>query len=278
VLARSNKLLKKVKESLNKQDINAELIFKQQNFASPLVLFIYYTLKLVNTPDSRSILNKLCAIASHIDGESISAEEVMTDVEVNSSTSLRAFFEKTSSNGKFDGIPAKGIEFLCDSLNYTQFVMDAFAAFDALNTTAGESELFPDYETDKGNWKRISDKIHHTHSENVPLHVFLQEMDMTPKSKEPSADYVRLQTVHTAKGMEFENVYVIGLVEDQFPTYFAIKNNSKNGGASMQEERRNCFVAITRTKRNLYLSYAKNYFGYSKQPSRFLKEMGLISQ
>jgi DNA helicase-2/ATP-dependent DNA helicase PcrA len=275
VLARSNKLLESAKNELKARDINAEIISKQQDFASSLVLFVYYILKLVNTPDSRSILNKLCAVASHIDGNSISAEEVTADAKVKSVTPLRAFFEKIPSNGKFDGIPDEGIKFLCDSLNYTQFVKKAFKAFDALNTTSAGSELFPDYESDKKNWDRISEKIRRDHSENVSLHVFLQEMDMTPKSKEPSADCVRLQTVHTAKGVEFKNVYIIGLVEEQFPTYFAINSNAKNRDAAMQEERRNCFVAITRTEENLYLSYAKNYFGHPKCPSRFLREMGL---
>ena len=48
--------------------------------------------------------------------------------------------------------------------------------------------------------------------------------------------------------------------------------------SSIQEERRNCFVAITRSSRNLYLSYAKKYFGWNKKPSRFLREMGLINE
>ena len=85
-------------------------------------------------------------------------------------------------------------------------------------------------------------------------------------------DCIRLQTVHTAKGVEFSNVFVIGLAEDQFPTYYAIKK----GETAIQEERRNCFVAITRSSKNLYLSYAHNYFGWKKQPSRFLREMGLL--
>jgi len=84
---------------------------------------------------------------------------------------------------------------------------------------------------------------------------------------------VRLQTIHTAKGTEFENVFIIGLAEELFPTYFAIKK----GEIAIEEERRNCFVAITRSSRNLYLSYARNYFGWSKRPSRFLNEMGLLN-
>ena len=97
-------------------------------------------------------------------------------------------------------------------------------------------------------------------------------MDLSPKVKALPRDCVRLQTVHTAKGMESENVFIIGLVEDHFPTYFSIRN----GDSAIQEERRNCFVAITRSSGNLYLSYSRQYFDWSKEPSRFLREMGLI--
>ncbi len=83
---------------------------------------------------------------------------------------------------------------------------------------------------------------------------------------------VRLQTVHTAKGVELNNVFVIGLAEDQLPIYFAIKN----GDTVIQEERRDCFVAITMSSQNLYLSYAANYLGRNTGPPRFLKEMGLL--
>jgi len=125
---------------------------------------------------------------------------------------------------------------------------------------------------DKKNWLRIAHDIRRSHGKTVSLHIFLQEMDLSPKAKALSRDCVRLQTVHTAKGVEFDNVFVIGLAEEQFPTYFAIKK----GEIAIREERRNCFVAITRSSQNLYLSYAQSYFGWSKRPSRFLNEMGLL--
>jgi DNA helicase-2/ATP-dependent DNA helicase PcrA len=74
--------------------------------------------------------------------------------------------------------------------------------------------------------------------------------------------------------MEFDHVYLIGLVEDQLPSWAAIKKGEKS--REMQEERRNCFVAITRTQETLTLTYSKKVFGWSKGPSRFLKEMGLL--
>ena len=72
--------------------------------------------------------------------------------------------------------------------------------------------------------------------------------------------------------MEFKHVYLIGLVEDELPGYYARKKGDQSD--EMREERRNCFVAITRAEESLTLTFSGRYFGYAKQPSRFLNEMG----
>ncbi|HDH16015.1 MAG TPA: ATP-dependent helicase [Gammaproteobacteria bacterium] len=272
VIARSNKLLSQVKVAFDAQGINADIVSKHQDFSCPLVLTIYYCLKLANSPDSRSVLNKLCSVVTQINGITLSAEDVFAKSSVEEITTLRAFFVLASESNILRQFCDDSQRTLCDSMNYLSFIEQSFDFFNALNIQDEGEDLYPDYSDDKNNWHRISSDILREHGSSVNLHVFLQEMDLTPKSKPLAKDCVRLQTVHTAKGMEFDNVFIVGLAEDQFPTYFAIKN----GGRAIEEERRNCFVAITRSSRNLYLSYARNYFGWAKQPSRFLKEMGLV--
>jgi DNA helicase-2/ATP-dependent DNA helicase PcrA len=75
--------------------------------------------------------------------------------------------------------------------------------------------------------------------------------------------------------MAFHHVYLIGLVEDQLPSWAAVRKGDDS--REMQEERRNCFVAITRTQETLTLTHSLELFGWQKQPSRFLSEMGLLS-
>jgi DNA helicase-2/ATP-dependent DNA helicase PcrA len=70
-------------------------------------------------------------------------------------------------------------------------------------------------------------------------------------SGQASKDGVALLTVHSAKGLEFEVVFVMGMAEGVFPDYRA------KTAKAMQEERRNAFVAVTRSKRLLYLTYPK---------------------
>ena len=95
------------------------------------------------------------------------------------------------------------------------------------------------------------------------------------RSKEPTPEpgTVALMTVHGAKGREFDIVYVIGLAEDIMPSYQSRQKGDDS--PEMEEERRNCFVAITRAKESLILSRAERYRGWQKQPSRFLVEMEL---
>jgi DNA helicase II / ATP-dependent DNA helicase PcrA len=67
-------------------------------------------------------------------------------------------------------------------------------------------------------------------------------------------------------------VYVVGMAESVFSSFQSV--NKGPTSPEMEEERRSCFVAVTRTKKKLVLSRAAKYCGWSKAPSRFLAEMG----
>jgi DNA helicase-2/ATP-dependent DNA helicase PcrA len=83
---------------------------------------------------------------------------------------------------------------------------------------------------------------------------------------------VTLMTVHAAKGLEFKNVFVVGMEENLFPSGMCAASPS-----GLEEERRLLYVAITRAEEHCFLSYAKSRFRYGKTefgvPSRFLKEI-----
>ena len=83
---------------------------------------------------------------------------------------------------------------------------------------------------------------------------------------------VTLMTIHSAKGLEFPNVFVVGLEENLFPSPL-----SSASYRALEEERRLFYVAVTRAEDHCYLSYAKSRFKYGKMefcnPSRFLKDI-----
>ncbi len=84
---------------------------------------------------------------------------------------------------------------------------------------------------------------------------------------------VNLMTLHAAKGLEFPNVFLCGMEEGLFPSAQSSYDDDK-----LEEERRLCYVGVTRAKKRLFLSYAKERMLYGRTepalPSRFLTEMG----
>ena len=93
-------------------------------------------------------------------------------------------------------------------------------------------------------------------------------------------NYVSLMTVHAAKGLEFKNVFVIGLNEGVFPAYKVLKLDKEDEeNFFLEEERRLAYVAFTRAKEKLFLSSSKEYIGDNKNgynaPSRFIDEADL---
>jgi DNA helicase-2/ATP-dependent DNA helicase PcrA len=105
---------------------------------------------------------------------------------------------------------------------------------------------------------------------------------------ETGPDMVRIMTVHAAKGLEFPHVFVVSLVDKRFPTIerdagielpeALTKEIIPEGDIHLEEERRLFYVAATRAKDGLYLTWADDYGGKtSKKPSRFLAELGFVS-
>lgn len=111
--------------------------------------------------------------------------------------------------------------------------------------------------------------------ERIDISDFLSEVALLTdqdNDKEEQANKVTLMTVHAAKGLEFRNVFVVGLEEDLFPSQM-----SKDSARALEEERRLFYVAITRAGENCILSYAKSRFRNGKTnvclPSRFLRDI-----
>jgi DNA helicase-2/ATP-dependent DNA helicase PcrA len=101
---------------------------------------------------------------------------------------------------------------------------------------------------------------------------FLEELSLKTHSEKGGSDAVRMMTLHHGKGLEFTVVFLVGMEEDLFPHV-----NSKENETAVQEERRLCYVGMTRAKDHLYLTHAKFrlLWGGSRmmKPSRFLSEI-----
>lgn len=133
-------------------------------------------------------------------------------------------------------------------------------------------------------------------SEQRSLHDFLQALNLEMQAGNDGGikfdpnlgpESVKVLTVHSAKGLEFKCVFVINMVDQRFPSRKQpdpieipkqlIKEILPEGDFHLQEERRLFYVALTRAKTHLYLTWAKDYGGArAKKPSQFLVETGLV--
>ena len=138
--------------------------------------------------------------------------------------------------------------------------------------------------------RRFEASVHAPH-----LADFISELDMEIQSGEEGAlksdaetgpDVVRIMTIHASKGLEFETVYLVSMVDQRFPSRARtdaiplpdglVKERLQEGDLHIQEERRLCYVAMTRAKASLILTGADDYGGArKKKPSVFLSETGL---
>ena len=124
----------------------------------------------------------------------------------------------------------------------------------------------------------ISKAVDYAEGEEAPtLNGFLENVALVADidSFDENSDYVVLMTLHSAKGLEFPNVYLAGLEDGLFPSYMSI--TSDNSQAEIEEERRLAYVGITRAKKNLTISSARvrmvrGQTQYGKV-SRFVREI-----
>jgi len=132
------------------------------------------------------------------------------------------------------------------------------------------------FEERRGNMEELISKAAEWQEEvkHPSLSAFLEELSLKSSAdeKETYQDSVRLMTLHNGKGLEFTVVFLVGMEEDLFPHV-----NARESQEALEEERRLCYVGMTRAKDCLYLTAAKNRFLWgsarSMRPSRFLKEI-----
>lgn len=106
---------------------------------------------------------------------------------------------------------------------------------------------------------------------------YLEMVSLLSSSDEfdSGTNYVSLMTVHSAKGLEFDNVFIVGMSENIFPS---VRSNNDSNPELIEEERRLAYVAITRARKRLFISDSRGIVlgtRIDKSPSRFITEMGI---
>ncbi len=151
--------------------------------------------------------------------------------------------------------PAEIIERIIDRVGYRDYLLDGTPQAEEREANLGSLV------SDAQNFASLSD--------------FLEEVAlMSSVDTEQSSDKVTLMTLHAAKGLEFPVVYMVGLEEGVFPHSRVFES----GNDDLEEERRLCYVGMTRAREELHLSYASSRMQFGQRsynmPSRFLSDMG----
>ena len=279
VLARTKKLLDLAGTKLEEAGVPVYFAARKDEFKSAPLRMLHAILRLVNSREDKQSLARLSKAFYELAGISIELAPVLSRASADDKDLLRSWLdevihcndveEKTRHLLKFDMKP------LLNSLNYRDFAGKLFDWANAQQASASPGETaFNEFEEEREVWEMLLAEITRKfEGEDVSLHQLLHELDLTSKTPPPPPESIPCFTIHASKGMEFGHVYLMGLVEDQLPSWAAVKKGDES--LEMQEERRNCFVAITRAQESLTITYSAQVFGWTKQPSRFLREMGI---
>lgn len=151
--------------------------------------------------------------------------------------------------------PAELVEYLIDATHYREYLLDG--------SPQGEDKL-----------ENIGTLISEAKA-YVDIDTFLEDTALISSSDQAAVDgAVTLMTLHAAKGLEFPVVHIIGMEEGILP-HSRVFDSSPG---ELEEERRLCYVGMTRAKEELHLSYASNRLQFGQRsyndPSRFLRDMG----
>lgn len=159
--------------------------------------------------------------------------------------------------------PKNAISYIRTSLDYDRYILD-YCTNRKIKTN-GLIEILNELESSATNFKTIKDYLEH---------IDRVKSELVDNKNNKNTDGVIFTTMHSAKGLEFKNVYIIGANEGTIPheKSYDIEDDEKKI-EQIEEERRLMYVAITRAEENLYISSPINKYGKKVSKSRFIDDI-----
>lgn len=276
VIARNNRLLETAFEEAEKVGVECEKSKRKTDFETPYVLLLYLLLKLANHRNDIKVLKQIIAIFEQALLISINLEEVLTNAELSNQDYMSALSEEIKGKLGDDNFEKSFELELSEGKNFISFIQKAFDwsenRIDQIEDESHKEQAKQEFLIEKKIWTDFERHLSYNYDlDEITVATYMQEFAMISKESEPAKDAVQFLTIHASKGKEFDHVILIGMVNDELPSFQSMKKGIDS--VEMEEERRNCFVAITRTQKKLYLTYSAKYYGWRKNPSLFLNEM-----
>ncbi|HXA01863.1 MAG TPA: UvrD-helicase domain-containing protein [Cytophagaceae bacterium] len=282
ILYRTNSQSRAMEEALRRRNIKYRVVggvsFYQRKEIKDILAYLRYSL---NNNDEQS-LRRIINYPKRGIGEA-SVSKLLVAAEDNGVTLWEAM---QNVNSFMAGKTATGIENFVTQIKSFATILGSKDAYEAASRIAQESglvkELFEDktieglnrYENVQELLNAIKEFVDMPDNQDKSLGAFLQDISLltdADNEKDSDPDKVTLMTIHSSKGLEFRNVYIVGLEEDLFPSQMMLSSR-----ADLEEERRLFYVAITRAQKHLTVSYSNTRYRFGRlkpcEPSRFLTE------
>ena len=291
ILYRTNAQSRIFEEALRKRNIPYKiyggLSFYQRKEIKDLLAYF----RLVINPWDNEALKRIINYPARGIGATTLAK--LDTASVNGETSIWKIINGLPGNNPMalnNGTVTKVLKFAALIHEFTKIAAEN-DAFDAAKNIAGQTGILKELHSDKSpeglsrheNLQELLNGIQefsiNAKEEGRPdkLENFLEDVALLTdqdSEKDEDRDKVTLMTVHSAKGLEFKNVFIVGLEDNLFPSAQA---SEKNSPEALEEERRLFYVALTRARENAWFSYANQRYKWGKldfcSPSRFLLEM-----
>jgi len=272
VLARNKYIIKSAINSLSNKTIPIRLIEDKYKFNSSLLNILLYFLKLINSENRfyvRPLVESMKLIGYQLDSLTV-YDIAKTDNLSYPNAVIEALKDIVSNDDIFLNKLIKIFNtFQNETENYYKTILSYLKLIE--NCDKEDKDVIVD---DVKIWMKLHREIKLGYNGVVSLKLYIQEVDQSQKIIDDGKDKILFDTIHSSKGKEFDHVYIMAMVEKQFP-------DSRNlQGKKLREERNSCYVAITRARKTLTISLAKKYkyFNSTKryEPSIFLNDMGIM--
>ena len=283
ILYRTNAQSRSMEEALRKLNIPYKiyggLSFYQRKEIKDLIAYF----RLTFNPNDEEALKRVINYPRRGIGDT-TVDRIILSAGQNNITLWEVIVEP----GKYlDGRSASSVGVFSTMIQSFMVVTKTLSAYDAALHIAQHSGLLKDLYEDKSveglnRYENIQELLNGIKEfserediEERSLDVFMQDVALLTNDdndKNPNADTVSLMTIHSSKGLEFPQVFVVGLEENLFPSQMSLNSRS-----DLEEERRLFYVAVTRAEKKLTISYATSRFKFGTlincEPSRFLDEI-----
>jgi len=286
ILYRTNAQSRSFEESLRRLNIKYRIIGGLSFYQRKEIKDVLGYLRFVVNQQDEEAFKRIINLPKRGIGDTTIAKITLTAAEQNATV-----WDVVANINQFQGVRGTApIEQFADLIKSYKLMVeveqkDAYEVASHVAKTSGlVRELYEDktveglarYQNVQELLNAIKQFVDSEENEDKSLATFLQSVSLLTNAdttEDPNdKDKVTLMTVHSAKGLEFKHVFLVGLEEDLFPSQMMLQSQ-----ADLEEERRLFYVAITRAEKKLMISYAESRYQFGRlkscEPSRFIDEL-----